>query len=105
MSDFCEGANFLLLQKRYVKIFLSSYNRQNYFLQFPFTAAAATKHDQQPKRAMCFIDSDFDSQDEEFGDDIEEIISNQDVLKLHQQDFVGGDSSDEIHQVEALQDF
>ena len=51
---------------------------------------------------MCFIDSDFDTQDEEYGDDIEEIISNQDMLKLHDyQD----DSSDEISQVEALSNF
>lgn len=38
MSDSCEGANFLVLQKRYVKIFLASYNRAENLLMFPFAA-------------------------------------------------------------------
>lgn len=75
MSDICEGANFLLLQKRYVKMFLASYNREKNFMNFPFSATKQGA-EQFHKRAMCFIDSDFDSHDEEFGDDIEEIISN-----------------------------
>lgn len=41
MSDSCEGANFLLLQKRYVKIFLNSYNRAKNLLTFPFSATTA----------------------------------------------------------------
>lgn len=77
----CEGNNFLLLQKRYIKVFLNSYNRTKNLLSFPF-ANTAQGVEQFHQRAMCFIDSDFDTQDEEYGDDIEEIISNQDMLRL-----------------------
>lgn len=41
MSDSCEGANFLLLQKRFVKIFLNSYNRAKSLVSFPFTPNTA----------------------------------------------------------------
>ena len=37
LSESFEGANFLLLQKRYVKIFLLSFNRYKNKLAFPFT--------------------------------------------------------------------
>jgi hypothetical protein len=56
---------------------------------------------------MCLIDSDFDSEDEEFGDDIEEIINHprpghfsieSDVDQL-------SSSSDDIRAVENLPDF
>lgn len=102
----CEGANFLLLQKRYVKIFLNSYNRAKNLLSFPFSATTAGV-EQFHQRALCFIDSDFDTQDEEYGDDIEEIISNQDMLKLHtpHEYPLCDDSSDEVSQVEALSNF
>jgi hypothetical protein len=41
MSDSCEGANFLLMQKRYIKIFLNSYNRAKNLLISPFLATTA----------------------------------------------------------------
>ena len=42
MSDSCEGANFLLLQRRFVKIFLNSYNRAKNLISLPFTATTAS---------------------------------------------------------------
>jgi len=42
MSDSCEGANFLLLQRRFVKIFLNSYSRAKNLISFPFTATTAS---------------------------------------------------------------
>jgi len=37
-----EGSNFLILQKRYVKIFLSAYNRASNQLSFPFATSYMT---------------------------------------------------------------
>jgi hypothetical protein len=60
---------------------------------------------------MCLIDSDFDSEDEEFGDDIEEIIthprtSNFHIDSDHDHDHDrSSSSSDEIRAVENLPDF
>jgi hypothetical protein len=56
---------------------------------------------------MCLIDSDFDSEDEEFGDDIEEIITHPRTTNFHidSDNDRTSSSSDEIRAVENLPDF
>lgn len=72
-----EAANFIRLQKRYMKGFLTIYNRYNEQLAFiPVTEHGATEAAGKKHSAMFIIDSDFDTEDAEYGDDMEEVISN-----------------------------
>lgn len=64
-----------MLQKRYVKGYLTSYNRASSQFTFPLHQKTVTGAMEAHHRTMCLIDSDFDTEDEEFGDDIEEIIA------------------------------
>lgn len=86
-----ETANFIALQKRYVKGFLAAYYRFNDQLQMIPGAAGGTSLDDTAGKgtvgknswsirnmAMYLVDSDFDTEDEEFADDIEEVISSGD---------------------------
>ena len=78
-----EVANYIMLQKRYVKSFLTAYHRHNNQVSF----SSGLMGDNDPgninapgysmRNTMYLVDSDFDTEDEEYGDDIEEIISNQ----------------------------
>ena len=73
-----------MLQKRYVKSFLAAYHRYNNQVSFGANTGLMG-HDvpgninapgYQMRNTMYLVDSDFDTEDEEYGDDIEEIISN-----------------------------
>ena len=79
-----EVANYIMLQKRYVKSFLAAYHRYNNQVSFGANTGLMG-HDvpgninapgYQMRNTMYLVDSDFDTEDEEYGDDIEEIISN-----------------------------
>lgn len=83
-----ETANFIALQKRYMKGFLGVYYRYNDQVSLIHNATAledsvsggrsTNPHHQWSIRntAMYLVDSDFDTEDEAFGDDIEEVISS-----------------------------
>ena len=97
-----------MLQKRYVKSFLAAYHRYNNQVQFgvgsgmmgdsePGTINAPGHH---MRNTMYLVDSDFDTEDEEYGDDIEEIISNQIVNSVPSD--ADQDSDDPSAQVRAL---
>ena len=106
LSESFEGANFLLLQKRYVKIFLLSFNRYKNKLAFPSSLSQTQLGlDEAHQRTLCYIDSDFDTEDEHFADDIEEIISNQHFIQPHASELYSDESSDDIARVEALSRF
>ena len=53
---------------------------------------------------MCLVDSDFDTEDEEFGDDIEEVIAKP-SMDYNESVAIDDFSSDEVAQVEALPSF
>ena len=101
-----EVANYIMLQKRYVKSFLAAYHRYNNQVSF----GAGLMGDNDPgninapgyhmRNTMYLVDSDFDTEDEEYGDDIEEIISNQIVNSVPSD--ADEDSDDPSAQVRAL---
>ena len=81
-----ETANFIALQKRYIKAFLTAYYRFND--QISLIPGAGAEDGKAPgskggqsvwsfrNTAMYLVDSDFDTEDEAYADDIEEVISN-----------------------------
>lgn len=86
-----ESANFIALQKRYIKSFLAAYYRFNDQISMipGASTSQADNHNNMmlgsgsnPKQwsirntAMYLVDSDFDTEDEAYADDIEEVISN-----------------------------
>lgn len=101
-----EVANYIMLQKRYVKSFLAAYHRYNNQVSF----GTGLMGDNDPgninapghpmRNTMYLVDSDFDTEDEEYGDDIEEIISNQIVNSVPSD--ADEDSDDPSAQVRAL---
>ena len=76
-------ANFIALQKRYIKVFLAVYYRFNDQISFIPGVNSFEKQGlrgAQPwsirNTAMYLVDSDFDTEDEAYADDLEEVISN-----------------------------
>lgn len=79
-----EAGNFVALQKRYMKSFLAAYFRHSE--QMAQVNSLGLEEGQQKSDAilsgwnvrnqtMYLVNSDFDTEDEEFGDDIAEVIS------------------------------
>ena len=77
-----ESANFIALQKRYIKGFLAAYYRFNDQISMipgggnEVEAFGGAKQWSIRNTAMYLVDSDFDTEDEAYADDIEEVISN-----------------------------
>lgn len=62
--------------------------------------------DEAHQRTLCWIDSDFDTEDDQYADDIEEMISNQQFIQPNGLElYCSEESSDDIAQVEALSRF
>lgn len=83
-----ETANFIALQKRYMKAFLVAYYR--YSEQISLIQGVTSEQSKQGHQtwsirntAMYLVDSDFDTEDEAFGDDIEEVISSSHAASDH----------------------